>query len=196
MGYLEAGEFERYGLDAAVPDAWVAMASALIEAHCKRPSLEVTQYTERVRVFPGQTAVRLSYLPVADVLSARGRFAQARRGEFVMEVASAFGIPGTWTAIDASSLDVFGETGEVSVLTTVLGFTFDELEVTYSAGWLEVPEAVKQSCAQIVRNAAATPALNVKSSSVDQMRVDYFKDSLVDESVRKMLAPYVAQKVG
>ena len=42
----------------------------------------------------------------------------------------------------------------------------------------------------------ATPALNVKMNKVDNLRVDYFRDSLIDDSVREMLAPYVAQKVG
>ncbi|ABF43359.1 hypothetical protein Acid345_4359 [Candidatus Koribacter versatilis Ellin345] len=195
MSYLDASEYSQYGLDPAVPDVWVEMASTMIDAHCKRPSLEQTQYVERVRVLPGARTVRLSYLPLAQVVSTRGRFSQARRGEMA-DVAAVFGIPGTWTAMDTSSLDTFAETGEVNVISTMLGFTFDELEITYTAGWAQVPDAVKHACAQIVRNAVATPALNVKTSKIDTMRVDYFRDSLLDESVRELLAPYVAQKVG
>jgi len=47
-----------------------------------------------------------------------------------------------------------------------------------------------------VRNAQATPALNVRASSINSMHLEYFADALVDSSVQAMLAPYVAQKVG
>src|SRR5581483_12144454 len=67
MSYLDPSEYEQYGLDPAVPDAWVEMASTLVESHCRRPSLNVTPYTERVRVLPGARTVRLSYLPLATV---------------------------------------------------------------------------------------------------------------------------------
>jgi hypothetical protein len=206
MSYLDASEYEEYGLDPALPDAWVAMASTMVDSHCRRPTLNVAQYTERVRVLPGARTVRLSYLPLATVapattpiVNANGRFAQPRRGEvdeFVESIATVLQIPGSWTAIDPTTLDTFADTGEVNTISTILGFVFDELELTYNAGWATIPEAVKHACAQIVRNASATPALNVKMNKVDNLRVDYFKDSLIDDSVAELLAPYVAQKVG
>jgi len=55
---------------------------------------------------------------------------------------------------------------------------------------------VKVACAQIVKNAQATPALNVKKGMLDRMQLMYFSDSLLDETVHALLAPYVAQKVG
>jgi hypothetical protein len=206
MSYLDASEYEEYGLDPAVPDAWVAMASTMVDSHCRRPTLNVAQYTERIRVLPGARTVRLSYLPLATVapgttpiVSANGRFAQPRRGEvdeFAESIATVLQIPGSWTAIDPTTLDTFADTGEVNTISTILGFVFDELELTYNAGWATIPEAVKHACAQIVRNASSTPALNVKMNKVDNLRVDYFKDSLIDDSVAELLAPYVAQKVG
>jgi hypothetical protein len=60
---------------------------------------------------------------------------------------------------------------------------------------VDVPDGVKAACAQIVRNLLATPALNVRSGMLDRMRLQYFSDTLVDDTVRAMLAPYVAQKV-
>jgi len=77
-----------------------------------------------------------------------------------------------------------------------LTLTYNEVEITYTAGLAEIPDALKFACAQIVKNAQATPALNVKSGKLDRMKMDYFAGSLVDASVRQMLAPYVAQRVG
>ena len=65
MGYLLPAEYVQYGLTAETADDWVTMASALMEAHCRRPSLMVTQYVERIRLTAGAQTVRLSYRPLA-----------------------------------------------------------------------------------------------------------------------------------
>ncbi len=65
MGYLLPTEYVQYGLTAETTDDWVTMASALMEAYCRRPSLLVTQYVERMRLTAGAQTVRLSYRPLA-----------------------------------------------------------------------------------------------------------------------------------
>jgi len=47
MNYLQPSEYELYGLEATTAVAWVTAASAVIDAHCKRITLAVNQYTER-----------------------------------------------------------------------------------------------------------------------------------------------------
>jgi hypothetical protein len=218
MNYLSSSEYETYGLEAAVPEVWVAAASALIEAHCRRKTLGSAQYTERLRVAHGRNAVRLTYVPLAAIdpatsaiVSARARYAVPRRGEtlpalgigcgggcdteFAADVALAFGLPGAWTDLDPASIDVCAETGEITLPMNALGLGFNEVEITYNAGLDPVPDAVKFACAQIVRNAQATPALNVRSGTLDRMHLEYFADTLIDSAVRSLLAPYVAQKV-
>ena len=39
MNYLTAEEYEMYGIEATTPASWVAAASSLIDAHCRRPTL-------------------------------------------------------------------------------------------------------------------------------------------------------------
>ena len=111
MGYLLPAQYEAYGLEAETADELVTMASALIEAYCRRPSLMATEYTERVRLIAGSQTIRLSYGPLLDgaMVSGRVRYARPRRGEdvgihpdrngiFIQEIATAFGLPGTWAA--------------------------------------------------------------------------------------------------
>lgn len=209
MNYLQPSEYEKYGLEATTSQAWVTAASAIIDAHCRRATLAVAQYTERVRTESGSRPVRLTYLPLvagADatsaIVSARARYATPRRGELAQveelwDAAMAFGIPGSWVDLNANDLDFFAETGEVTLPTNVLGLTFTELEIVYTAGLASFPDAVKVACAQVVKNAQATPALNVKRNVVpDRMQLMYFSDSLLDQTVQALLAPYVAQKVG
>ena len=77
-----------------------------------------------------------------------------------------------------------------------LGLSYNEAELLYTAGWETLPAGVKCACAQIVRNAQATPALNVRASVIDRMRMEHFSDSLLDKACVSCSAPFVAQKVG
>jgi len=208
MNYLSPTEYESYGLEPTTPGAWVTAASAVMDAHCRRATLAVAQYTERLRMISGRNTVRVTYLPLTAVapansaiISLRGRYAVPRRGEWPYEemssvIAWAFGLPGVWNDIDPASLDLFAETGELSLPVNALGLQFSEIEVVYTAGLAVLPSPVKAACAQIVRNAQSTPALNVRRGRLDRMYMDYFSDSLLDDTVRELLAPYVAQKVG
>lgn len=207
MNYLSPSEYEAFGLESTTPAAWVAAASAVMDAHCRRPTLGVAQYQERLRVAWGRTTVRLTYLPLAPggasspLVQVRGRYAAARHyegagGEAVVDAAVAFGLPGTWVDVDVMGIDLCAESGELTLPMSVLGLCFGELEITYTAGLTVIPNAVKTACAQLVRNAQATPALNVRREGLDRMYLDYFSDTLVDQTVKSLLAPYVAQKVG
>jgi len=206
MNYLDDSEYEAYGLEAGAPDAWVTAASALMDAYCRRTTLGVAQYRERVRL-NGQLLARLTYLPLAvpdgaasPVVTMRARYGMPRRGdvanEFPIEAALAFGMAGAWTTLAAESLDWDADTGEITLPVHPLGLPYNDVEVTYTAGLTAIPEGVKCACAQIVRNAQATPALNVRSNQIDRMKMEYFSDSLLDDGVKRMLASYVAQKVG
>jgi hypothetical protein len=208
MNYLAPAEYTAYGLDATTPDALVAAASSMIDAHCRRPSLAVTQYEERLRMPPDRNTVRLTYLPLAilapatiPLVSAQGRYCIPRRGEWPfddlrLDVALMFGLPGVWTAIDVNAIDYFANTGELTLPLNIVGLWFSEVDIVYTAGFSTIPDPAKFACAQIVRNAMATPALNVKAGQLDRMHMQYFADTLIDQGVISMLAPYVAQKVG
>jgi len=208
MNYLSASEYVSYGLDATTPDALVAAASSMIDAHCRRATLAVAQYEERLRILPDRNTVRLTYLPLTSVapatiplVSAQGRYCIPRRGEWPfddlrLDVALMFGLPGVWTAIDVTAIDYFAETGELTLPLNIVGLWFSEVDIVYTAGFSTIPDPAKFACAQIVRNALATPALNVKAEHLDRMHLQYFADTLIDQAAISMLAPYVAQKVG
>ena len=81
MNYLTHSEYTTFGLDAATNEAFVAAASRLIDAHCRRATLAPQAYTERHRLASGRNTLLLTHLPVLSLTSARGRFAQPRRDE-------------------------------------------------------------------------------------------------------------------
>jgi len=206
MNYLESSEYLGYGLEATTDPSWVIAASAIIDAHCRRATLGVNQYQERLKLPPELNTVRLSYLPLVAVAPAtspivtlQGRYGMPRRGEWPfpelsLEFALVFALPGSWTAIDPATIDVWAESGELTFPVNALGLFFNEVDVVYNAGLATIPANVKVACAQVVKNAQITPALNVKAGSIDRMRLDYFGDALVDANVRSLLEPYVARK--
>jgi len=213
MVYLSASDFESYAVDLATPSALIGAVSALVDAYCKRPTLAPAQYTERLRLMADASVVRLTFLPLtvispatSPIVSARARYAQPRRGDaqfmwepqqqFVAEIAEVFGLPGQWTTVTADLIDFEVFTGEVSLLRGPWCMPFNEVEITYTAGLNPIPDAVKYACAALIRNAQATPALNVRQSKLDQMQLEYFSNSIVDDTVQQLLAPFVARKVG
>jgi hypothetical protein len=134
------------------------------------------------------------------VVSIEGRYARPRRGEIqndpLFEIASAFSLPGQWTAIDPTLVDYDSNTGELTLPWNVLGLTYNEVAVTYTAGLATIGDDIKTACAQIVRNAQSTPALNASKTRIDTMQMQYFSSSLVDETVQAWLRPYVANRLG
>jgi len=208
MNYLVNSEYEAYGLEPATPESWVSAASSVINAHCNRPTLWTTEFTERARLTPGRNLMRLTYLPLATpagstspLVSGKARYGVPRRGDDLTmwdtasELAMMFGLPGSWIDLDVSSFDFFADTGEISWLPNPLGLYFDEMELKYTGGFDQVPDPVKFACAQLVRNAQAMPALNVREGTLNAMHFAYFADTLLDATVRELLAPHVAQKV-
>jgi hypothetical protein len=207
MAYLEPADYANYGLPDGTTADWITAAAALINSHCRRPDLNVTQYTERLRVSSGSQTVRLTYLPLAPLPTAssplvdvQGRYATTRRGEGadagLLEAAMVFALPGQWTEIDPATVDFDANTGELTLPFTLLCLPFTEVKVTYTAGLTVIGDDVKAACAQIVRNAQATPVLTASRTKMDTLQMDYFSSSLVDETVKTWLRPYVANRLG
>jgi hypothetical protein len=207
MPYLQPSDYPNYGLPAATTADWITAATALINSYCRRPDLNVIQYTERLRIVSGSQTVRLSYLPLAPlgaastpIVGIEGRLGRPRRGEIpqepLFEIACAFSLPGQWTSIDPGAVDCDANTGELTLPWNLLGLPYNEVSVTYTAGLAAIGDDVKTACAQIVRNAQSTPALNACKTRIDTMQMQYFSSSLLDETVQAWLRPYVASRLG
>ena len=197
MAYLESSEYLVYGLSADTSDAWVAAASAMMEAHCRRASLLSTTYTERLRVNRQWGTAQLTYGPVGQVSAVQARYTRQmdRSNDSFFEYALVFGLPGQWVTVDPTTVTVDAVGGELQMPVNLLGLRYSEVEVTYTAGLAAVPDALKFACAQIVKNAQATPGLNVKSSKLDTLQTQYFSDSLIDVQVQALLRPFVAERL-
>ncbi len=205
MGYLQPTEYESFGLAPDMTDDWITVASALMESYCRRASLAVSQYTERIRFTTEAQCLRLSYLPLVaqapnalPIIKVRARYGHSRRGDSLQQVGeiwNAFSIPGAWIDINPMQLDIAVD-GTITLPSSLFGPPFNEVEVCYTAGLETIPDAVKSACALIVKNAQSTSGMNVKSSRIDMLQVQYFSDQLVDTNVKTLLRPWVANRLG
>lgn len=207
MAYLQPADYPNYGLPAGTSSDWITAATALINSYCRRPDLNITQYTERLRITTGAQTARLSYLPLAPLgtatsplIAVQARYARPRRGEIVneafLELATTFALPGQWTTLDPASIDVDPATGELTLPANLLGLPYNEVSVQYTAGLAVIGDDIKSACAQLVRNAQSTPALNASRTRMDTMQMEYFSSSLLDDTVKTWLRPYVAARIG
>lgn len=201
MQYLSAAEYVSLGLGEDTADELVVAASAMIDAFCRRASLAVMQYVERVRLRRGCEA-QLSFLPIAAASGSTGALVRvrARTGRVAAEMPMAealcaFGLAGHWVDVDVSTVSLSAD-GVFTLTPHLLGVPYVEVEVTYTSGYADVPVPVKIACAQIVKNAQAMPALNVKRQAMDGMQMEYFQGALLDAEVQRLLQPYMAERVG
>ena len=197
MAYLEPAEYLTYGLSADTADSWVQAASAMIDAHCRRSGLTGASYTETLRVQRPYGTVQLTYGPVMQITGIQVRYApRSLQAEGMLaNCAVLFGLPGQWVEVDPGTITVEAS-GEATLPGNLFGVPYTQAKVSYTAGYAAVPDAVKVACAQIVKNAQATPGLNVRSTQLDSIRTQYFSDSLLDEQVKCLLRPFVAERVG
>jgi hypothetical protein len=203
MAYLLPSEYKEFGLPPDTKDAWITAASAMMEAYCRRPTLNTSSYTERMRIPLEAQTVRLSYGPLVSVDAVQARYVRPNRheqlyGDFALQsiFAAAFALPGQWVTVDPTTLDVSLPTGEFRFAWNVMGLLYAEAEVTYTAGLATVPYNLKVACAQVVKNAQATPGFNVKSSKLDTLQTQYFSGTVIDAQVAAALRPYVAERLG
>ena len=125
-----------------------------------------------------------------------GRGAESFRTSRCLRLRGRFRCPGNGRRSIPTTVDFDPNTGELTLPWNVLGLPYNEVQVTYTAGLATIGDDVKSACAQIVRNAQATPALNASMTKIDTMQMKYFSSSLVDETVQAWLSPYVANRLG
>lgn len=202
--YITTADFAALGLADSTDPAMIRVSSDLVDSFCQRPSLFIAQYTERNKLPHGRPITRATYTPLVAAQGATSPFVSVRvrvglpRGPnaaTLAEMLAPFGGPPAWVNLDIAQVDCNAATGEIWLPAGLFGNSYSEAELTYTAGYAEAPEAVKLACAQIIRNLEAHPAASVRAAQLDQLQLEYFAGSLLDEDVRRLLAPFVAVRL-
>ena len=203
--YISAAEFPAYGVADSTDPALVRVASELVDSFCQRASILVAQYEERTRLPDGRPVTRASYTPLAVAEGAETPFVSVRarhgipRGtgsdSTLGQLLLPFGGPPAWVDLDPAAVEYHSSTGEIWLPSGIYGAPFTEVELVYTAGYAQPPEAVKLACAQIIRNLESHPAPQVRTAQLDRLQLEYFAGSLLDEDVRRLLAPFIVLRL-
>lgn len=141
---------------------------------------------------------------VSPIVSCSGRYGYARRGQQqvypdlnyaanVLQIASFFGGPPAFTAIDVTQIDFDPRTGECWVPAGLYLSQYTEVMIKYNSGFdpLNMPSAIKNSTASLVRNLLARGggATGLKSFSAGRIRAE-FTDDLIDVNIQNALQAY------
>lgn len=198
-GYLTVEELATYAPEAIVEagkeQAYIDRASAVIDQHCHR-SIGVNTYTERMSLTSGGS--HLTYLPVVSLTSVK-----ARHDMRLDPQVSYLGTQSDWQDIDIATVDLLKDTGIFYILQTTLSISnflssvmgnYTEAEVTYTAGYATVPEAVKQACGQLITNMSMRPnPMAVAEQLPNGLRTSYGSASLITPEIAELLGGYVAR---
>jgi hypothetical protein len=202
--YITTADFAPLGLADSTDPALIRAASDLVDAICQRASLYVTEYHERNRLPHGRPVTRVTHTPLAVAAGAATPFVSVRarhgipRGPnaaSLAEMLAPFGGPPLWVDLDPAQVEYHAPTGELWIPAGIFGVHYTEVELTYTAGYSETPEPVKAACAQLIRNIESHPAAGVRAAQLNELQLEYFSGSLVDEDTRRLLAPYVSVRL-
>jgi hypothetical protein len=142
---------------------------------------------------------------ISPIIGASGRYSYGRRGTQqiypdlsyganILMIAGFFGGPPNWSPIDLTMSDFDVQTGEIWVPAGLYLSQYSEIVVCYDSGFdpLNMPRAVKQACAMLVKNflsrgGGTTGLRSITTSGTANIS---FSPDLIDTTVDRILDPY------
>lgn len=142
---------------------------------------------------------------ISPILGCSGRYSYGRRGAQqiypdlnyganLLMVASFFGGPPSWTPVDLTMSDFDTSTGEIWVPAGLYLSQYTEIVVQYNSGYdpLNMPRAIKQACAALVRNflsrgGGTTGLRGITTAGTANVS---FTPDLIDSTIASWLDPY------
>ncbi|WP_155644144.1 hypothetical protein [Burkholderia cepacia] len=180
-------------------------------AHAAQATLQTGLTIIEQRTMPEDRPITmLAQTPIMALLSGVGRYGYMRRGQDgvgsidtynLLAVMSKFGGPPAWEVWTPQANSCEPETGTVWVPAGVLLAYYTEVRINYVAGWTyaSLPSEIKQACANIVKNIAATagmPGTMQKMQAGDTAMQRFANQAgalnsfVVDDDTKLLLAPY------
>lgn len=141
---------------------------------------------------------------LTPIVGCSGRYGYSRRGSQqvypdlnyganILQIASFFGGPPTFTPIDLTQIDVDSITGEIWVPAGLYLSQYTEVVITYNSGFdpRDMPKAIKHACAAICKGFLGRGGGTTSMKSFSVWRVSgQFTDDLIDPTVERLLRPY------
>ena len=190
-------------LDATTVNTLQASANAALTSPTGDPLLQTNWYWTGCQA----STIIAASVGLSPILGCSGRYGYARRnaaqiypdlayGMNPLMVAAFFGGPPSWTPIDVTQIDVDLQTqsGEVWVPAGLYMSMYTEILIVYSSGYdpFNMPPAIKQACAALVRNylSRGGGVTGLKSMTAAGTVNVSFSEELIDPTTMRLLQPY------
>jgi hypothetical protein len=183
----------------------VVTFASVLRAHASGVILSAGLVITEEKALPAKRPVtHLSRTPVIRLISGQGRYGFARRSQSgyggyaedisLLATLSEFG-PYIWQTFDVTQASVSAITGEVWVPAGLYFANYTDVRLSYVAGYLTAPQAIKTACATIAQALAGFPELsgNVQKIQAGGTLIEKFAASGLDNDTMQMLAPYRAR---
>jgi len=142
---------------------------------------------------------------ISPIIGCSGRYGYTRRSEYMiypdlnygmnlLQVAAFFGGPPGWTPINLTMADFAIDTGELWVPAGLYLGQYTEIVIIYNSGYdpLNMPRAIKQACAMLVRNflSRGGGTTGLRSITAAGTANVSFSPDLIDTTIDRMLDPF------
>ena len=182
-------------------EAQIRFAMSLIHGHCNRRTFWPAEYQERLTLPGDRLEARVSYTPVLQILTAKGRYAYGRRDRRTMNqvnydyiaALAVFGSPPRYVEIDVNQISLYGPTGEVWFPTGLFLVGYNEVEITYLAGFQDIPSRLKTAVCNIVNSVCTKGVADRTSYSIGRVSRTFSRPSFIDEDTEMLLEPFVVK---
>lgn len=183
----------------------VVQLQQVLFSHNSAVSADYGLVIEEQRYVPQSRPITLmARRPLMRLHSGVGRYGYGRRGDAanynmeqfnLLAALSKFGGPPAWEVFSVLNTGFDVQTGQVWIPAGIMLAYYSEVKLRYVAGFsaANVPPAIKQACASLVKAMQARPTLgDIRSYKAGDTQIVNFTSSALDDDVRRALDPWVA----
>lgn len=200
--YIDSSSLEeRYGITAT--DAQIRLAMVILHDHCNRRTLWPSEYMQRISMPADRVTSRLAVRPVLSIVEAKGRYTFGRRDRQLKQnnpagyiaITALIGTSSSWVDIDTATIDFYGPTGEIWVPTGLFLSPYGELQISYMAGYVNIPEKAVAALALIVNSVCSKGSGDMIAYTAGKVSRRFQTASFIDKDIKRMLAPFVVHSL-
>lgn len=179
----------------------IRFAMSLLHGHCNRKTFWPAEYTEWHSLPNDRNECQLSITPIIQIIDAKGRYAYGRRDKRAqnqlnydyISALAVLGNPPRFQHIDVNQISLYPVTGQIWLPTGLFLLGYNEVEVTFLAGFQDIPSRLKTALALIINNVCLKGSGDRTSYSIGRVSRTFASPSFIDADTKMLLEPFIVR---